>query len=70
MELTRCVLKYKEKKEANPKARVCHHLKEEAKDATYLVLWLDCDLEGENICFEVLDCCLPKMKRISGQVKP
>lgn len=43
------------KRESNPASRLVQHLQAESIDAKYLVLWLDNDKEGENICFEVLD---------------
>ncbi|KAJ7957287.1 DNA topoisomerase [Quillaja saponaria] len=43
------------KNESNPKAHICRHLNQEARGCGHLVLWLDCDREGENICFEVIE---------------
>jgi DNA topoisomerase-3 len=57
------------KMEANPKMHLCRHLQSESKGADYLVLWLDCDREGENICFEVMENCVPKMKQPTNQGK-
>lgn len=41
------------------RARMSEHLRAEARGCFALVLWLDCDREGENICFEVLRTCQP-----------
>jgi DNA topoisomerase III len=42
-------------------AHVKKHLFDCAKGCSHIVLWLDCDREGENICFEVLDCAVPAL---------
>jgi DNA topoisomerase-3 len=43
-----------EKLEANIKTKIPENLKRLAKGKDILCLWLDCDKEGENICYEVL----------------
>ena len=42
---------------------VVQHIRHEAAGGDHLVLFLDCDREGENICFEVMHVALPELKR-------
>ena len=42
------------------------HLKREARNCEHIVMWLDCDREGENICYEVLHVLEPTCKRFGS----
>jgi DNA topoisomerase-3 len=41
---------------------IIKHLQNVAKNVDFIVLWLDCDREGENIAFECLGICMNLMK--------
>jgi len=45
----------------DPSTRIPDLISSEAVEADALVLWLDCDREGENICFEVMQLAVPHM---------
>jgi len=51
------------KKVTGGSGRVRAALECEARKADCLVLWLDCDREGENICFEVMDAVMPRLRQ-------
>lgn len=55
------------KYEANKKTRIVETLSKLARGKDILSLWLDCDKEGENICYETIYCCYNSMNKKNYQ---
>ena len=55
------------KLEAMRKAKMPQFIQKLSKGKDILCLWLDCDSEGENICYEVIYNCLPYLNKRSYQ---
>ena len=51
----------KQTEESTEQNGIEEHIAAAAEGCEYLYLWLDCDREGENICYEILKVCTEEL---------